>query len=79
VGAEEGGWKQFIIIRIHKSLWNCHNESTLYNKYILIKKIEKKNLQAYPKLDGSVNVEKTENEKMTWSQRGESCLPAPGK
>jgi hypothetical protein len=29
----------------HKPIWNCHNESCLYNKYILIKK--SKNL--YPK------------------------------
>jgi hypothetical protein len=24
----------------YKPIWNCHNESTLYNRYILIKKIK---------------------------------------
>jgi ribosomal protein L32E len=41
-GRDNGG---YVTIAQYKSNWNCHCESPLYNKYILITKIRKIRLQ----------------------------------
>jgi hypothetical protein len=40
-GVGEGGGSDLTNVQ-YKPIWNCHNESTLYNEYVLIKMKTKK-------------------------------------